>query len=148
MRSAYPAMFLCALACAPASTSARLSSAPSPDASTLALAGTSSASGRGYLLTGQVLTEYFGGETLADVLRRRAPLYLRPRPNPSAEFNRTNDPIAVYIDGSFAGSLDVLQLIPAHEVIGVERLAAAEATIRYGPRHNSGALLVRMVKHD
>jgi hypothetical protein len=127
-----------------------LSSAPSPDGSApaLAVANASAASGRGFILTGQFPTEYYSGETLADVLRRRAPLYLRPRPNPSADFNRTADPIAVYIDGSFAGSLDVLQLIPAYEVIGVERLAASEATIRFGPRHNSGALLVKMVKHD
>jgi len=127
-----------------------LSSAPSPDGSVPAtvVANASTATGRGYLVTGQFLTEYYSGETLADVLRRRAPLYLRPRPNPSAEFSRTTDPIAVYIDGSFAGSLDVLQLIPANEVFGVERLAAADATMRFGPRHNSGALLVRMVKHD
>jgi hypothetical protein len=54
----------------------------------------------------------------------------------------------VYIDGSFSGSLDVLQLIPAHEVFSVQRVTAVEAVTRFGPRHNGGALLVTLIRRD
>ena len=148
MRSAYPAVFLCALACATAPSSARLSTSNSGLASPLVSAANDASSGRGSFLTGSFTTEYFGGETLYDVLRRRAPLYLRPRANPSGEIFGRNDPIAVYINGNFSGSLDVLQLIPAHEVFSVDRIGAAEAAIKYGPRNTSGALLVTLVRHD
>ena len=96
-------------------------------------------------MTGSFKTEYFGGESLYDVLRRRASLYLNARPNPSALLSNHQDPIAVYIDGSYSGALDVLQLIPAHEVFSVKRISAADAAIRFGPKHNSGALLVTLV---
>ena len=147
MRSAYSAVFLCALACASVpSSSSRLSTTGS-SAPTFA----SSSDGRltrGVILTGSHKTEYFGGETLYDVLRLRAPIYLRPRPNPSLELTGRADPLAVYIDGSFAGSIDVLQLLPAHEVASVDRISAVESVTRYGTKHNNGALLVTMVRHD
>jgi hypothetical protein len=148
MRSAYPAVFLCALACASVPSTSRLSSTGAqPAAATLATSGATTSS-RGHILTGSFSTEYFGGETLFDVLRRRAPLYLRSRPSPSAELTGRADPIAVYIDGSFSGSLDVLQLIPAYEVFSVQRITAVEAATRYGPKHGGGALLVTLVRHD
>jgi len=100
---------------------------------------------RGVLLTGSFTTEYFGGETLYDVLRRRAPQYLRPRPTPGAELTGQNDPLAIYIDGNFAGSADVLQLIPAYTVFSVDRLSATEAAMKFGPKHSNGALLVHLV---
>jgi len=83
-----------------------------------------------------------------DVLRRRAPIYLRPRPNPVAELTGRADPIAVYLDGNFAGSLEVLQSIPAHEVVSVTRISDVEAVTRYGAKHNNGALLVTLVRHN
>jgi hypothetical protein len=145
MRSAYPAVFLCALACASAPSSSRLSTtgtAPSP----VMLASTSNSNvTRGVLLTGSFTTEYFGGETLYDVLRRRAPQYLRPRPTPGAELTGQNDPLAIYIDGNFAGSADVLQLIPAYTVFSVDRISASEAAMKFGPKHSNGALLVHLV---
>jgi hypothetical protein len=150
MRSAYPAVFFCALACASAPSNARLSSTGTQPVGPMTL-GTSSdgsASGRGHILTGSSSTEYFGGETLYDVLRRRAPIYLRPRPNPVAELSGHVDPIAVYLDGSFVGSLEVLQSLPAHEVLSVTRITDVEAVTRYGAKHNSGALLVTLVRHN
>lgn len=150
MRSAYSALVLCTLACASVPTTAKLASTGN-QATEVALpaSSTGSAAGRGHLLTGTFLTEYFTGETLYDVLRRRAPIYLRARPNPSAELGgRGADPIAVYIDGSFSGSIDVLSLIPASEVFSVQRISETDATVRFGPRHSSGALLVRMVRRD
>jgi hypothetical protein len=117
-------------------------------AASVATSSAASASGRGSIVTGSFTTEYFSGETLYDVLRRRAPLYLRPRPNPSSELTGKNDPLAVYINGAFSGSVEVLQSSPAYEVLSVDRIAAPDAAIRCGPKHNSGALLVRLVRHD
>jgi hypothetical protein len=97
---------------------------------------------RGVLYTGSFTTEYFGGETLYDVLRRRAPQYLHPRPTPGAELTGRSDPLAIYIDGNFAGSADVLQLIPAYTVFSVDRISSSEAAIKFGPKHSNGALLV------
>ena len=148
MRSAYPAVFLCALACASAPSASRLSTAGvQPTTASLATSG-EAGSGRGQLLTGNFTVEYFSGETLLDVLRRRAPLYLRPRPNPSMDATGRADPVAVYINGNFSGNLDVLSLIPARDVHSVNRMAASEATIRFGQRHGSGALLITLVRND
>jgi len=148
MRSAYPAVFFCALACASAPSAARLSTTGvQPTAAVLPSSGSDRPT-RGQFITGSFLTDYFSGETLSDVLRRRAPLYLRPRANPSAEIVGRNDPIAVYINGSFSGSLEVLSSIPAYEVFSVQRMTAAESTIRYGQKHGSGALMVTLVRHD
>jgi hypothetical protein len=150
MRSAYPAVFFCALACATAPSSARLAStrngANMPLLASSSSAGTASSSGQ--IVTGSFLTPYFSGETLYDVLRRRAPLYLRSRPNPTSELAGHDDPIAVYINGSFSGSLEVLQSIQAYDVYSVNRMSAGEAAIRFGPKHNGGALLVTLVRHD
>jgi hypothetical protein len=150
MRSAYPAVFFCALACASAPSTARLSSNGTQPlaATTLATSGAGTASSRGHFLTGSFLTEYYGGETAYDVLRRRAPMYLNARPSPSMALTGRADPIAVYLDGNFSGSLEVLQSIPAHEVASVRKISAVEAATRFGPKHGSGALLVTLVRHD
>lgn len=147
MRSAYPAVFLCALACASAPSASRLSTTGAQPA-TVTLGSPVPATTRGQILTGTFMSEYFGGETLHDVLRRRAPLYLRSRATPSAELTGRADPIAVYINGSFSGSLEVLGMIPAHTVFSVDRISAVDATMRYGAKHTSGALLVTLVQRD
>ena len=146
MRSAYPVVFLCALACASGpSSSAHLSTTGSRP-QTLA----SSSDGRptrGVIRTGSHTTEYFGGETLFDVLRLRAPIYLKPRPALGIEKGVNNDPLAVYIDGNFAGTWEVLQLLPAYTVFSVDRLSATEAALRFGSRNNSsGAVVVTMAR--
>jgi hypothetical protein len=149
MRSAYPAVFFCALACASVPSSARLSSTGSEAKATVLAGSTEATASRGYLMTGSFATEYFSGETLFDVLRRRAPLYLRSRPNPTAELSTHGvDPIAVYINGNFSGSLEVLQSIPASDVFSVDRISATDAAMRFGPKTGSGALLVTLVRHD
>ena len=101
---------------------------------------------RGVIYTGSFQTEYFSGETLYDVLRRRAPQYLRPRPTPGGEITGHNDPLAIYIDGNFAGSADVLQLIPAYTVFSVDRLSGTEAAMKFGPQRSNGALVVHLVR--
>jgi hypothetical protein len=145
MRSAYPAVFLCALACASAPSSSAHLSRTGSVAPTFT-SSSSAGSTRGVLLTGSQPTEYFGGESLYDVLRLRAPMYLKPRPALSLEKSVNNDPLAVYIDGSFAGTWEVLQLLPAYTIFRVERLSATEASLKYGSRNNSsGALVVTTV---
>ena len=146
MRSAYPAVFFCALACASAPSTARLSSTGVRANSVSLPSSGDQGSSRGQLLTGTFLTDYFAGETLHDVLRRRAPIYLRTRANPAAEMAGRVDPIAVYINGSFSGSLEVLNALPAHEVFSVDRISAPDALIRFGPKHGSGALMVTLVR--
>jgi hypothetical protein len=146
MRFAYPAVFLCALACAsaPSSSASHLSatgSAPKPVASA------SGAPTRGVIRAGSHTTEFFGGESLFDVLRLREPIFLKPRPALGIERSLNNDPLAVYIDGSFAGTWEVLQLLPAYTVSSVDRLSATEASLRFGSRNNSsGAIVVTMVR--
>lgn len=146
MRSASPALFLCALACASAPSASRLSTTGAQPA-TVTLGSAAPTSVRGHIVTGSFMSEYFGGETLADVLRRRAPLYLRPRPTPSAGLPGRADPIAVYIDGAYSGGLEVLTSIPASSVFAVDRISAVDATMRYGAKHNSGALIVTLVRN-
>ena len=142
MRSAYPAVFLCALACASAPSQSRLSTnGPQPATVNLGSASTNAAV-RGQIRTGSFATDYHGGETLYDVLRLRAPIYLRSRAMPS----QRADPIAIYINGNFSGSLEVLSLIPAHTVVSVDRISATDASIRFGAKHNSGALLVQLTR--
>jgi hypothetical protein len=150
MRSAYPAVFLCALACATAPSSARLGTTPSapPLLAVTSSASSGTAASSGHILTGSFLTPYYSGETIYDVLRRRAPLYLRSRPTAASQLNGHDDPLAVYINGAFSGSVEVLQSIQAYDVLSVSRMSAGEAAIRFGPKHSSGALLVTLVGHD
>jgi len=146
MRFAYPAVLLCAAACASAPAVSR-SAITSADMQASAITPTASSTPlRGHMLTGSFTTEYYAGETLHDVLRRRLPLYLRPRTASGADIPGRGDPVAVYINGSFSGSLDVLSLIPASEVFSVQRMSGSEALIRFGPKHNSGALLVTLIR--
>jgi len=146
MRSVYPAVFLCALACASVPSASRTTNSDTSRRTATLPAAASNSALRGHILTGSFTTEYFSGETLYDVLRRRAPTYLRPRGGSVGEFTGTADPMAVYIDGNFSGSLEVLSSIPAQDVFSVQRMGATEAAIRYGPRHGSGALLVTLVR--
>jgi len=147
MRSAYPAVFLCALACASGPSSSRLSTTGAQSVAPAFASSSTSRPGRGVILTGSFSTEYFSGETLFDVLRLRAPLYLRPRPIPGQEFiGGGGDPVAVYIDNNFAGGYEPLQSIPAYAVFSVDRISATEAAMKFGPRHSNGAILVRLVR--
>ena len=146
MRSAYPAVFLCALACASAPPpSAHLSTTGS--AAPMFASSSTGGATRGVIRTGSQKTEYYGGETLYDVLRLRQPIFLKPRAGTSLEMGGHGEPLAVYIDGSFAGTLDVLQLLPAYTVFSVDRLSSTEAMQRYGSRNNSsGALVVTTIR--
>lgn len=142
MRFAYPALLFCAAACASAPSGSRSVVSNAETQPGLLSAPAAASPTRGQILTGSLSTEYYAGESLHDVLRRRLPLYLRPRSIMDADITGRADPIAVYIDGAFSGSLDVLTLIPASQVFSVQRMSAGEAMIRFGPKHKSGALVV------
>ena len=146
MRFAYPAILLCAAACASAPSAAR-SVVTNAESRTGSLdAPVPPIPARGRVLTGSFSTEYFAGESIHDMLRRRLPLYLRPRGATGPDLDGRNPPISVFIDGSYAGSLEVLGLIPASHVFSVQRMPGAEAAIKFGPRHNAGALVITMVR--
>lgn len=145
MRSAYSGMVLCTLACAsvPATSSSSVATGNAAATPAAGAPGTATAL-RGYLLAGSSALEYFGGETLHDVLRRRAPLYLRARN--TVQLSGPADPIAVYLDGQFSGGPEVLSLIPASDVFAVQRLSPNEASMKFGPRHRNGALMVTLIR--
>jgi hypothetical protein len=146
MRSAYPAVFLCALACASVPSSSRLSTTGTESPASAFASSSDARRTRGVILTGYFTTEYFSGETVYDVLRLRAPIYLRPRPIPGQELTGRGDPVAVYINGDLAGGYEVLQSIPAYAVFSVDRISATEAAIKYGPKHSNGAILVTLAR--
>src|SRR5262245_34092330 len=102
MRFAYPVVLLCAAACASAPAASHAVSSANLQTGSAAAPAVNSAV-RGTILTGSFTTEYFSGETLSDVLRRRLPLYLRPRNAAGSEVPGRADPLAVYIDGAYSG---------------------------------------------
>ena len=144
MRFAYPAVLLCAAACASAPPASHAISSANLQSGSTAAAPAVNPALRGTIVTGSFTTEYFSGETLQDVLRRRLPLYLRPRNAAGSEVPGRADPLAVYIDGAYSGGPEVLNLIPANQVMAVQRMSQTEAMIRFGPKHNSGALIVTL----
>ena len=49
----------------------------------------------------------------------------------------------VLVDGHLIGDVESLRLIPAHEVLAIHVLSAADATIRFGPQYDGGAIVVQ-----
>lgn len=49
----------------------------------------------------------------------------------------------VLVDGHFIGDVEALRMIPAHEVLAIHVLSAADATIRFGPQYDGGAIVVQ-----
>jgi hypothetical protein len=94
--------------------------------------------GEGLLLVGSNTVRYGVGETLQQVLAHNQPIMLKPR-------GVRNDPIGVYVNGLYSGDLEVLEMIPAHEVMSVTKLNATEAAGRFGRHWPNGAILVRLV---
>jgi hypothetical protein len=146
MRFAYPAILLFAAACASAPSAARSTVTNADPRAGSVEAPAALTPLRGTMLTGSFTTEYFAGETLHDVLRRRLPLFLRARTASAADLTGRSEPISVFLDGSYAGSLEVLSLVPASHVFSVQRMSGGEAAVKLGPRHRGGALLVTMVR--
>ena len=51
--------------------------------------------------------------------------------------------LRVLVDGHLIGDVESLRMIPAHEVLAIHVLSAADATIRFGPQYDGGAIVVQ-----
>jgi hypothetical protein len=51
--------------------------------------------------------------------------------------------LRVLVDGHSIGDVESLRMIPAHEVLAIHVLSAADATIRFGPQFDGGAIVVQ-----
>lgn len=76
--------------------------------------------------------------TVYDVIRKLQPSWLRQRSRGAG----TPDPVRVYVDGVNRGGVDQLRLLDAVTVAEMRYLSSADATMRFGTGHTSGAILV------
>ena len=77
-------------------------------------------------------------------VERLRPLFLTVRPG-SGTVHGTSQHLYVFINGSFAGEIDVLKTIPVATVESIRRVQASEAFIQLGElRAGDGVLLVRL----
>lgn len=86
------------------------------------------------------------GESLLDVLRRTHPRFLQSRDITVSSPRLGEDIIGVYLNGTFAGGLEILSTIPAHLVLSVERIRSADAANRYARKHRGHALEVSLLQ--
>ena len=49
----------------------------------------------------------------------------------------------VLVDGHLIGDVESLRMIPAEEVLAIHVLSAADASIRFGPQYDGGAIVVQ-----
>jgi hypothetical protein len=97
------------------------------------------------VLVGSRIEKVRGSETALEFIRRTNPLYLNTRAvrMPGSPFSR-DDLVAVYVNGTYSGELDALEMIPAREIVSVRRVSASEGANVFGRTHRNGALIVRM----
>lgn len=55
----------------------------------------------------------------------------------------TRGPLRVVIDGHPITDLESLRMIPAQELLAIHVLSAPDATIRFGPSYNGGAIVLQ-----
>ena len=78
---------------------------------------------------------------LYDAIKRLRPEFLRRRTNmPDSPFTESH--IIVYVDGVQYGPVETLAMIPMELVSTIRYIRPAEANIRYGRAHVSGAIEV------
>jgi hypothetical protein len=85
--------------------------------------------------------------TAGDIVRALRPSMLVPRDagalhqvaNPGTVDGRGID---VYVDDLWIGGREILEQIPALDVLNVRRLSSSEATLRYGTGHPNGVIVV------
>ncbi len=87
------------------------------------------------------------GENLFDALRRSRPTLLRIRgiSGTPTDFPGS-DIIGVFINGTFAGGMETLRTIQAHEVASVRRLRGIDASNRYAGRFREGVLEIQLAR--
>jgi hypothetical protein len=84
------------------------------------------------------------GETLFETLSRRSPMLLRPRAGTTV-FG-PEEPLGVFLDGTFIGEVDALKMVFTREVLSVQKFSPSEASVRYGPLHRNGVLVVTTLR--
>ena len=88
--------------------------------------------------------QYERRENAYMAIERLRPFFLATRPS-GADVRGITPHINVFIDGYFAGDLDVLRAIPASSVESVERLQPSMAYATLGAYHaGEGVIMVRL----
>jgi hypothetical protein len=77
-----------------------------------------------------------------ELVRRLRPQFLNVRATGSGGRTKAVD-ILVWVNGAERGSLQTLRTIPAHAVLEIRKLSAADAVTTYGKDQN-GVILVRV----
>jgi len=77
-----------------------------------------------------------------ELVRRLRPQFLYVRATGSGGRTKPTD-ILVWVNGAERGSLETLRTIPAHAVLEIRKLSAADAVTQYGKDQN-GVILVRV----
>jgi len=82
-------------------------------------------------LTRQEITSLVGAQNVYTVVQQLRPLFLTPRPGP-AMARGVGPGIAVFIDGTLAGDLDVLKTLNPEHVESIRRIRQPYAYADYG----------------
>ena len=92
---------------------------------------------------------YATHENAYSAIERLRPFFLATRPS-AADVHGIMPHINVFIDGYFAGDIDILKAIPASSIESVERLQPSMAFATLGAYHaGEGVLMVRLrCRHD
>lgn len=78
-----------------------------------------------------------------DLVKRLRPLWMR-RSRGEASVNMATPEVVVYVSGLRRGSLESLRDLPRGSVKEIQRMSGIDATQRFGPGHESGAILVTL----
>jgi len=76
-----------------------------------------------------------------EIVQRLRPNWLRRR-GPTNVRSRESGEVTVYVDGMQYGNAAALRNIPAGNVVTISYLSAADATLRFGPRHTGAVIEV------
>jgi hypothetical protein len=112
------------------------------------------------LLTTEEIRQAQPGQNAFDAIRALRPNWLQPRgaqtlgspvqtEQPGVRgMTRGEVPIMVYVDGTRAGTTDILRQILASDVLRMQFLGGTEAAARFGTDHSRGAILVTTRRGD
>lgn len=94
------------------------------------------------VISQQEILEINDAKDAYEVVRRLRPHFLVVRNTGSAGRTRQND-ILVWVNGAERGPLETLRTIPAHAILEIRKISAADATTQYG-QYQNGVILVRV----
>lgn len=96
------------------------------------------------ILTRQEITSLVGAQNVFTVVQQLRPLFLTARPGPSMA-RGVSSGIAVFIDGTLAGDLDVLKSLNPANVESIQRIRQPYAYADYGRwSGDDGVVAVRL----